>query len=452
MQKKIQKAAIQLSDHFTYKKLLKYTFPAIIMMVFSSIYGVVDGFFVSNFAGTPAFTSVNLIMPFLLILGTVGFMFGTGGGALIAKTLGQGDKDKANRLFSLFVYATMALGVVFAALGIAFLRPVTNFLGKNASQEVLDGCITYGTIILIALPLYMLQYEFQSLFATAEKPQLGLFITLAAGIANIILDGLFVGVCGWGLVGAAVATAISQAIGGVVPVLYFARKNTSLLKLTKTRFDGKALVKACSNGASELMSNVSMSLVGMLYNAQLLKLAGDNGVAAYGVLMYVNMIFLACFIGYSVGTAPVIGFHYGAQNHKELRSLLKKSCILIGIFALVMFAVSELLASPLAKIFVRKDKALLDLTVRGFRIFSFSFLFAGFAIFGSSFFTALNDGLTSAIVSFLRTLVFQVIAVLVFPLLFKGVDGIWWSVVFAESVAVIVNVIFIFAKRGKYHY
>lgn len=452
MQKKIQKAAIQLSDHFTYKKLLKYTFPAIIMMVFSSIYGVVDGFFVSNFAGTPAFTSVNLIMPFLLILGTVGFMFGTGGGALIAKTLGQGDKDKANRLFSLFVYATMALGVVFAALGIAFLRPVTNFLGKNASQEVLDCCITYGTIILIALPFYMLQYEFQSLFATAEKPQLGLFITLAAGIANIILDGLFVGVCGWGLVGAAVATAISQAIGGVVPVLYFARKNTSLLKLTKTRFDGKALVKACSNGASELMSNVSMSLVGMLYNAQLLKLAGDNGVAAYGVLMYVNMIFLACFIGYSVGTAPVIGFHYGAQNHKELRSLLKKSCILIGIFALVMFAASELLASPLAKIFVRKDKALLDLTVRGFRIFSFSFLFAGFAIFGSSFFTALNDGLTSAIVSFLRTLVFQVIAVLVFPLLFKGVDGIWWSVVFAESVAVIVNVIFIFAKRGKYHY
>ena len=452
MQTKIQKAAIQLSDHFTYKKLLKYTFPAIIMMVFSSIYGVVDGFFVSNFAGTPAFTSVNLIMPFLLILGTVGFMFGTGGGALIAKTLGQGDKDKANRLFSLFVYATMALGVVFAALGIAFLRPVTNFLGKNASQEVLDGCITYGTIILIALPFYMLQYEFQSLFATAEKPQLGLFITLAAGIANIILDGLFVGVCDWGLVGAAVATAISQAIGGVVPVLYFARKNTSLLKLTKTRFDGKALVKACSNGASELMSNVSMSLVGMLYNAQLLKLAGDNGVAAYGVLMYVNMIFLACFIGYSVGTAPVIGFHYGAQNHKELRSLLKKSCILIGIFALVMFAASELLASPLAKIFVRKDKALLDLTVRGFRIFSFSFLFAGFAIFGSSFFTALNDGLTSAIVSFLRTLVFQVIAVLVFPLLFKGVDGIWWSVVFAESVAVIVNVIFIFAKRGKYHY
>ena len=452
MHEVVRKEKIQLSDHFTYKKLLKFTFPAIVMMIFSSIYGVVDGFFVSNFAGKTAFTSVNLIMPFLMILGTVGFMFGAGGGALIAKTLGQGDREKANRLFSLFVYTTMALGVIFALLGLAILRPVTDFLGKNASQEVLDGAIVYGRIILIALPFFMLQYEFQSLFATAEKPQLGLIITLLSGVANMLLDALFVGVFDWGLVGAALATAVSQAIGGVVPVVYFARKNSSLLRLTKTNFDYKALLKGCANGASELMSNVSMSLVAMLYNAQLLNLAGDNGVAAYGVLMYVNMIFLACFIGYSVGTAPVFGFHYGAQNRKELRSLLKKSGILIGAMAIGMFVSSELLATPLARIFIRNDKELLDLTVRGFRIFSFSFLFAGFAIFGSSFFTALNDGVTSAIVSFLRTLVFQVIAVLVFPLIMKGVDGIWWSVVFAEAVAVVVNLLFVFGKRKKYGY
>ena len=452
MHEVVRKEKIQLSDHFTYKKLLKFTFPAIVMMIFSSIYGVVDGFFVSNFAGKTAFTSVNLIMPFLMILGTVGFMFGAGGGALIAKTLGQGDREKANRLFSLFVYTTMALGVIFALLGLAILRPVTDFLGKNASQEVLDGAIVYGRIILIALPFFMLQYEFQSLFATAEKPQLGLIITVLSGVANMLLDALFVGVFDWGLVGAALATAVSQAIGGVVPVVYFAGKNSSLLRLTKTNFDYKALLKGCANGASELMSNVSMSLVAMLYNAQLLNLAGDNGVAAYGVLMYVNMIFLACFIGYSVGTAPVFGFHYGAQNRKELRSLLKKSGILIGAMAIGMFVSSELLDTPLARIFIRNDKELLDLTVRGFRIFSFSFLFAGFAIFGSSFFTALNDGVTSAIVSFLRTLVFQVIAVLVFPLIMKGVDGIWWSVVFAEAVAVVVNLLFVFGKRKKYGY
>lgn len=452
MHEVVRKEKIQLSDHFTYKKLLKFTFPAIVMMIFSSIYGVVDGFFVSNFAGKTAFTSVNLIMPFLMILGTVGFMFGAGGGALIAKTLGQGDREKANRLFSLFVYTTMALGVIFALLGLAILRPVTDFLGKNASQEVLDGAIVYGRIILIALPFFMLQYEFQSLFATAEKPQLGLIITVLSGVANMLLDALFVGVFDWGLVGAALATAVSQAIGGVVPVVYFAGKNSSLLRLTKTNFDYKALLKGCANGASELMSNVSMSLVAMLYNAQLLTLAGDNGVAAYGVLMYVNMIFLACFIGYSVGSAPVFGFHYGAQNRKELRSLLKKSAILIGTMAIGMFVSSELLAMPLARIFIRNDKELLDLTVRGFRIFSFSFLFAGFAIFGSSFFTALNDGVTSAIVSFLRTLVFQVIAVLVFPLIMKGVDGIWWSVVFAEAVAVVVNLLFVFGKRKKYGY
>ena len=441
--------SIQLSDHFNYKKLLRFTLPSIIMMVFTSIYGVVDGFFVSNFVGKTPFAAVNFIMPFLMILGAFGFMFGTGGSALIAKTMGEGDRDKAKQLFSLFIYVSAIFGIIIAVLGIIFIRPIAAFLG--AEGTLLDNCVTYGRIILIALPAYMLQYEFQSFFVTAEKPQMGLVVTIAAGVTNIVLDALFVVIFNWGLVGAAAATAISQAVGGIVPLIYFCRPNTSLLKLTKTKFDIKALIKTCTNGSSELMSQVSMSLVSMLYNVQLMKYAGEDGIAAYGVLMYVNMIFLAAFIGYSVGTAPVIGYHYGANNHNELKNLLKRSLILIGTFSVLMLILAEILARPLAMIFVSYEQSLLDLTLRGFMIFSFSFLFAGIAIFGSSFFTALNNGLVSALISFLRTLVFQIVAVLIFPLIW-GIDGIWISIVAAEIMAAIVTVLFLLGKRSKYHY
>lgn len=441
--------SIQLSDHFNYKKLLRFTLPSIIMMVFTSIYGVVDGFFVSNFVGKTPFAAVNFIMPFLMILGAFGFMFGTGGSALIAKTMGEGDRDKAKQLFSLFIYVSAIFGIIIAVLGIIFIRPIATFLG--AEGTMLDNCVTYGRIILIALPAYMLQYEFQSFFVTAEKPQMGLVVTIAAGVTNIVLDALFVAIFDWGLVGAAAATAISQAVGGIVPLIYFCRPNTSLLKLTKTKFNIKALVKACTNSSSELMSQVSMSLVSMLYNVQLMKYAGEDGIAAYGVLMYVNMIFLAAFIGYSVGTAPVIGYHYGANNHNELKNLLKRSLILIGTFSVLMLILAEILARPLAMIFVSYEQSLLDLTLRGFMIFSFSFLFAGIAIFGSSFFTALNNGLVSALISFLRTLVFQIAAVLIFPLIW-GIDGIWISIVAAEIMAAIVTVLFLLGKRSKYHY
>ena len=385
---------IQLSDSFDYKKLLRFTFPSIIMMVFTSIYGVVDGFFVSNFVGKTPFAAVNFIMPFLMILGTVGFMFGTGGSALIAITMGAGDKERAKRLFSLFIYISAICGILIGALGIVVIRPVAAWLG--AEGELLDNCVVYGRIILAVLPALILQYEFQSFFITAEKPKLGLAVTVAAGVANMVLDALFVGVLRWGLVGAAAATAISQSVGGIIPLIYFGRPNTSLLRLTRTKFDGRALLKACANGSSELMSNISMSVVGMLYNIQLMKYAGEDGVAAYGVLMYVNMIFLAAFIGYSVGVAPVIGYHYGAGNHGELKGLLKKSLVLIGIFSVGMVALAEGLARPLALIFVGYDPELLDMTLRGFLVYSFSFLFAGLAIYGSSFFTALNNGLASA--------------------------------------------------------
>lgn len=440
---------IRLSEHFTYKKMLRFTLPSIIMMIFTSIYGVVDGFFISNYVGKTPFAAVNFIMPFLMILGAVGFMFGTGGSALISKTMGEGDNEKAKRIFSLFVYVTVACGIVIAALGIIFIHPVAELLG--AEGQMLDDCVTYGRIILVALPFYMLQYEFQSFFSTAEKPQLGLGVTVAAGLTNIVLDALFMMVFKWGLIGGAAATAISQMIGGIVPLIYFLRPNTSLLKLTKTSFDGKALLKACINGSSELMSNISMSIVSMLYNTQLLKYAGEDGVAAYGVLMYVNMIFLAAFIGYSVGTSPVIGYHYGANNQTELKSLLKKSGSIICAFAICMFMFAEVLANPLAGIFVGYDETLMDMTINAFRIFSFSFLCAGFSIFGSAFFTALNNGLISALISFLRTLVFQVIAVLVLPIFF-GLNGIWFSIVTAEIISVIVTLAFIFGKRKKYGY
>ena len=382
---------IQLSDHFTYKKLLRFTFPSIIMMIFTSIYGVVDGVFVSNFVGKTPFAAVNFIMPFLMILGAVGFMFGTGGSALIAKTMGENKLKKANELFSLFVYVSFVLGIVIAGFSFFLIRPIAQLMG--AKGILLDQCVLYGRIVILAVPGFILQMEFQSFFITAEKPNLGLYVTIISGVANMILDALFMAVFHWGLAGAAAATALSQTLGGVIPLLYFSRKNTSLLRLCKTRFDGKALWKACINGSSELMSNMSMSLVSMLYNIQLIKYAGENGVAAYGVLMYVNMIFLAIFIGYSIGTAPVISYHYGAQNHSELKSLLKKSFRILILASLSMLALSELLARPLSQIFVSYDADLLDLTVRGFGIYSFSFLFAGINIFASSFFTALNNGL-----------------------------------------------------------
>ena len=440
---------IQLSDHFDYRKLLRFTLPSIVMMIFTSIYGVVDGFFVSNFVGKTPFAAVNFIMPFLMILGAVGFMFGTGGSALIAITMGTGDKERANRLFSLFVYVSAVCGVVIGVLGIVLIRPVAALPG--AEGVLLDNCVLYGRVILIALPAFILQYEFQSFFITAEKPQLGLAVTVAAGMTNIILDGLFVGFLRWGLAGAAAATAFSQAVGGIIPLVYFSRPNTSLLRLTGTRFDGRALLKVCINGSSELMANISMSVVGMLYNLQLMKYAGEDGVAAYGVLMYVSMIFFAAFIGYSVGAAPVVSYHYGAGNQEELKGLLKRSLVLIGVFSVGMLGLGEGLARPLSLIFVGYDAELLELTLKGFFVYSFSFLLAGIAVYGSSFFTALGNGLVSALISFLRTLVFQVAAVLLFPLVW-GIDGIWISIVAAEMMAAVVTIMFLAGMRGKYHY
>lgn len=440
---------IQLSDHFNYRRLLRFTLPSIVMMVFTSIYGVVDGLFVSNFVGKTPFAAVNLVWPFIMMLGCVGFLFGTGGSALIAKKLGERKPQEANQLFSLFVYCAAVLGLVIFVAGQLLLRPVAKLQG--AEGQLLDDCMVYGRAVLLGIPAYILQLMFQSLLITAEKPQLGLYVTIGSGVMNMIGDALFTAILPWGLRGAALATVLGQVVGGVLPLIYFFCRNNSLLRLTRCRFDGCALLHCCVNGSSELMSNISMNLVGMLYNIQLMRYIGEDGVAAYGVLMYVSFVFISIFIGYAIGTAPIFGFHYGAQNHDEMRSLLKKSFVIIGITSLVMLVLSLVLARPLAKIFVGYDPALCDLTVRAFVINAFSLLFVGLAIFSSSFFTALSDGLISALIAFLRTLVFQIAAIMLLPLIFD-VDGIWASVIAAEFAACVLGIAFIFAKRKKYGY
>lgn len=440
---------IQLSDHFTYGRLLRFTWPSIVMMVFTSIYSVVDGIFVSNFAGKTAFAAVNLIMPYLMVFGTLGFMIGTGGTALISMTLGMGEKKKANELFSLLTYVTILCGVVFTVLSIVFLRPAAILMG--ATGQMLEDCVLYGTILQLALTAYLLQYAFQSFCITAEKPNLSLVMMVTAGVCNIVLDALFVAVFRWGLVGAAVATAIAQYIGAVIPFFYFLRPNDSLLRLGKCRIDWKALLRTCTNGSSELMSSLSMSLVSILYNLQLIRYAGENGIAAYGVIMYVNFFFVAVFIGFTIGAAPIIGYHHGAENHGELKNMFRKCLVVVGVFAVAMTAAGLLLALPLSRVFVGYDPVLLKMTVRGFVIYSLSFLLCGFNIFGSSLFTALNNGLISAVISFVRTLICQIAAVLLLPLIL-GLDGIWWAIVVSEGVALILTVCCFIKFKNRYHY
>lgn len=440
---------IQLSDHFTTPRLLRFVFPSIVMMIFTSIYGVVDGLFVSNYVGKTPFAAVNLIMPFLMIMGAVGFMFGTGGSAVVSQSLGEGKPDKANQYFSMMVYVVIGSGIVLTLAGLLFLRPIAAAFG--ATGEMLDNCVVYGRIILCTLTAFMLQNVFQSFLVTAERPQLGLAVTVAAGVANMVLDFVFIAVFQWGIAGAAAATAASQLIGGLIPLIYFIKPNTSRLRLVKTRLNAHILGKTCINGSSELMTNISMSLVNILYNFQLMRYIGEDGVAAYGIIMYVSFIFAAIFIGYSIGSAPVIGYHYGAGNYTELKGLFRKSIFLITLWNIVLTILAVLTAQPLAQIFVGYDASLTALTRRALCLYSLSFLVMGFNIFGSAFFTALGNGVVSAAISFLRTLLFQVVAVLVLPILL-GIDGIWLAIVAAEALALIVTVFFFVRKRNYYHY
>ncbi len=444
-----KKHPIQLSDHFTYARLFRFVLPSIVMMVFTSIYGVVDGLFVSNFAGKTAFASINLIMPFLIILGAMGFMLGTGGTALVSRVLGEGDKERANEYFSMITLFGILLGVILTVVGVLAMRPMAILLG--ATEAMVDDCVLYGRIVVCFLTSFMLQNMFQSFLIAAERPKFGLLITLAAGVTNMVLDALFVGVFRWGIAGAAIATGISQTVGGVVPLMYFLFSKSSPLRLRWTKFEAQPLLRSCANGSSELMSNISGSLIGMLYNAQLMRFLGEDGVATYGVLMYVQFIFVAIDIGYSIGCAPIISYHYGAQNHPELRNLLMKGLKVMGILGIVMTIAAISLSGTLANIFVGYDATLCELTRHAFHLFSFAFLLAGFNIFLSSFFTALNNGGVSAAISFLRTLVFQAASVILLPMALD-VDGLWWAASAAEALAFVVSIGFLLALKGKYHY
>ena len=444
---------ISLSEHFNYRKLLRFTFPSVIMMIFTSIYGVVDGLCVSNFVGKTPFAAINLIWPFLMILGCSGFMIGTGGSALVSKTMGEGDPERANRYFSLLVLFTVLLGIGITVPGFFLIEPVAILLG--ADEAMLPYCVLYGRILLSGQTVFMLQGVFQSFLVTAERPTLGLFVTVGAGVTNMVLDVLFIAILDWGLAGAAAATVSAQAVGGILPLVYFLLPNKSPLRIIRPKLglhQGlKVIGKVIVNGSSELMTNISMSVVSMLYNARLMALAGEDGIAAYGVMMYVGFVFVAVFIGFAIGSAPIVGFHYGAGNHTELKSLLRKSVILTSLAGVCMMGLSAALATPLSGIFVGYDEGLYELTRHGFLLYSFSYLFAGFGIFGSSFFTALGNGGISAAISFLRTLIFQVSAVLILPILW-GVDGIWLSVTAAEILATAVTAMFLIVMRKKYKY
>ena len=440
---------IQLSDHFTYKRLLRFVLSSILMMICTSLYSIVDGFFVSNFVGKAPFAAINLIMPIMMGIGTIGFMVGTGGSAIVSKTLGEGNKELANRYFSLFVYVSLIFSVLLSVIGFVFIRPLSAALG--AEGELLEYCTIYGKILFLSQTAFIMQNIFQSFFVTAERPDLSLKVSIMAGMTNVVLDFLFIVVFQWGIAGAAIATAMGQVVGGIVPILYFSRKNNSLLRLTSTSFYGRILLKMCTNGSSEMVTNLSSSIINILYNFQLMKLAGEDGIAAYGVIMYVNFIFMAVYFGYSIGSAPIISYHYGAANHHELKNLFRKSLILLSSTGFILTFLAEIFTVPLVHIFVSYDPELFSITCRGFRLYSLSFLIMGLNIWGSAFFTALNNGAVSAIISFLRTLVFQIVIVLILPQ-FLGIDGIWLSIVFAELLAVGVTLLFFVIKRKRYHY
>jgi len=419
------------------------------MTICTALYSIVDGVFVSNFVGKTPFAAVNLIMPIAMGVGTIGFMIGTGGSAVISKTLGEGKHEQANQYFSMLIYVAIVIAVVLSISGIILIKPISAALG--ATGELLENCIIYGRIIFISMTAFILQNIFQNFFVTAEKSALSLKISILAGITNAVLDFLFMAVFHWGIAGAAVATALGQVVGGIVPIIYFSKKNDSLLQLTKTKFYGKILLKACTNGSSEMVTNLSSSFVGILYNFQLMKIAGENGIAAYGIIMYVNFIFMAIFIGFSIGTAPIVGYHYGAANHDELKSLFNKSIKLIAVSGVVLTLLAEVFTAPLVKIFASYDIELFTMTCHGFRLYSIAFMFMGINVWSSAFFTALNNGIVSAIISFLRTLVFQVIAILILPILF-GINGIWLAIVVSELLALFVTVTFLIKNRSKYLY
>lgn len=441
---------IALSGHYGYMRLVRSSVPSILMMLVGSIYSVVDGLFVSNFVGTTAFAALNVIWPAIMIIGAIGLMIGTGGTALVSMTKGTGDPERADQLFSMLVRFTLLTAVVFMVPLFFLMEPLARMLG--ADGEMVHQCVVYGRICALGLPAFMLQMTFQSFFMTAEKPQLGTIMSLVCALTNMALDALFIVGFHWGLAGAAAASMIACCVGGFYPLWYFgSRFNTSSLKMVRAPFERKPILKACSNGLSEYVGNISFNILAICYNLQLLRMMGENGVAAYSVLLYYGYVFAAVFFGFNIAVAPVVGYNYGAENYGELRSLLRHSTVLLFILGALMTLASELLAGPAARLFVGYDPELTALTRHAIHLYMISFFLAGFNIFVSAWFTALNNGRVSALVSFLRSLVFELGFVFLLPA-FIGPDGIWLAVDAADVCCLILSVTLLLAYRKRYGY
>ncbi|MBE6045790.1 MAG: MATE family efflux transporter [Clostridiales bacterium] len=443
------KDRIQLSDHFTYRRLFAFVLPTIANMIFLSIYGIVDGLFISNFVGKVAFAAVNVTFPIFSVLGVFGLMIGTGGAAIIGKNLGEQESEKANGYFSFFVYICIAVGIVMAVLGVFILRPAIEIIGVE--ERMVRDCMVYGIIGMITVPCYMLQFLFQILFVTAEKPRLGFWITVIAGLANIVLDFFMIVVFHWGVAGASIATGISEVVGGIVPLIYFSRPNDSLLRIGRPRVEFRALRKACTNGLSEFVSTISESVVTMLYNFQLLRLAGADGVAAFGVMQYCTFIFFAVFAGYNMGVQPLFSYNFGADNRVEMKNLFKKSMILMEGGGLMMFAILVIFARPLVSIFIGYDAGLVDMSVHGMRIYALIFITCGINIFVTGMFTALNNGVVSAFIATVRVVICEIGSVMILPIFF-GLNGVWFSASVAEVGSIIPVIIFVVTLRKRYGY
>ena len=443
------KKTIQLSDHFDYKTLLKFTVPSVLMMVISSVYSIVDGLFVSNFAGSDGFAAVNLMMPIAMMISCIGFMAGAGGSALISKTLGEQKNDEARNQFSLIIYIILALSVVIGIAVFLFIPQIAAMMG--AEGVIYTNCVIYGRILIAALPAFMLQILFQNFLVVAERPKMGMIIAISSGVTNIVLDALFVAGFRWGVGGAAAATVLGQVIGGLVPLAYFMMKKNHLLWFTKTKFHVETIKRTCSNGFSAFINNASMSLVGIVFNLRLMALMGSDGVVAYGVVMYVTYIISGVFMGYSTGISPVFSYNLGAGNKDEIKELFKKSLVSISVAAVILVALVMIFARNLAAIFVSYDDNLMTLTTEAIRLYNISFLIAGFNIFAAAFFAALNNGAVSGVLSLSRTLVFQLGCLFILPAL-MGSKGIWLSVTAAEIFAVLAALYFVAKNKGKYQY
>ena len=446
---------IRLSDHFTFKKLLKAALAPMLMMVFTSLYTIVDGVCISNFCGKESFAGVNLIFPIIMIVGGLGFMLGTGGSALVGKLLGEKKDLEARQTFTMTIIFTILIGLTITIAGVLLIETLvyamTSVATGDISQKMIDEAILYGRLLMAGQVFFMLQNVFQSFFIVDEKPVLGFVFILIGGLTNIVLDILFIGVCKWGIIGAAAATICGYLSGSLGPIIYFLIRKNDYIHFERTKLKLKPLIKICFNGSSEFVNNISSSIVSIVFNMQLLHYFGEDGINAYGIIMYLAFVFTAIFLGYSSAVAPIESYNYGAQNNKELKNVLIKSLIITSILSVSMFIISFTLAEPFSFIFANGSDTLLKITTNGMRIYSIAFLFIGLSIYISTFFTALNNGLISALIAFLRTLVFQIVFVFVFPL-FLGKYGIFFAILAAEIMSILLAITFLLIYKKKYRY